>query len=200
MNFVEERILKDGVVRSCTDLNVRGFLRNQLDTNLIEQIGREFKARFGDKTVTKVMTLESAGIAIAYAVAKEFGVPLVIARKNRAVDESNDYVAEITDHAGRVISRVSIDKAFLAPQVIDGSLQMLHWLRPRFRFFSTRAGQWLRSISCSRPYIFIRLGMAAGWCSLRFHSVQSTKASALVVDSSCTAARLVTGNWVPTAR
>lgn len=116
MNFVEERILKDGVVRSCTDLNVRGFLRNQLDTNLIERIGQEFKARFGDKTVTKVLTLESAGIAIAYAVAKEFGVPLVIARKNRAVDESNDYVAEITDHVGRVISRVSIDKAFLVPQ------------------------------------------------------------------------------------
>ena len=79
MNFVEERILKDGVVRSCTDLNVRGFLRNQLDTNLIERIGREFKVRFADKQITKVMTLESAGIAIAYATAKEFGVPLVIA-------------------------------------------------------------------------------------------------------------------------
>ena len=113
MNFVEERILKDGIVRSGTDLNVRGFLRNQLDTDLIDRIGREFKARFGDKPVTKVLTLESAGIAIAYAVAKEFGVPLVIARKNRAADEENDYVAEITDTAGRIISRVSIDKAFL---------------------------------------------------------------------------------------
>ena len=113
MNFVEERILKDGIVRSRTDLNVRGFLRNQLDTDLIEKIGQEFKARFANLPVTKVLTLESAGIAIAYAVAKEFGVPLVIARKNRAVDEKNDYVAEITDNAGRVISRVSIDKAFL---------------------------------------------------------------------------------------
>lgn len=116
MNFVEERILKDGVVRSCTDLNVRGFLRNQLDTNLIERIGREFKARFADKTVTKVLTLESAGIAIAYATAKELGVPLVIARKNRAADESSDYVAEIMDEAERVVSRVSIDKAFLSSQ------------------------------------------------------------------------------------
>lgn len=116
MNFVEERILKDGVVRSCTDLNVRGFLRNQLDTNLIERIGREFKARFGDKTVTKVLTLESAGIAIAYATAKELGVPLVIARKNRAADENSDYVAEIMDEAERVVSRVSIDKAFLSSQ------------------------------------------------------------------------------------
>ena len=116
MNFLEERILKDGVVRSCTDLNVRGFLRNQLDTNLIERIGREFRTRFADKQITKVMTLESAGIAIAYATAKEFGVPLVIARKNRAADESTDYVAEIMDEAERIVSRVSIDKAFLSSQ------------------------------------------------------------------------------------
>ena len=116
MNFVEERILKDGVVRSCTDLNVRGFLRNQLDTNLIERIGREFKVRFADKQITKVMTLESAGIAIAYATAKEFGVPMLFAKKSKSINESTDYVAEIMDEAERIVSRVSIDKAFLSSQ------------------------------------------------------------------------------------
>lgn len=117
MNFVEERILKDGVVRSRSVLKVDGFLRYQLDTVLIERIGKEFKARFAGKPITKVLTLESSGIAIAYAVAKEMGVPLVIAKKNRAVDTDEEiYVAEITDLAGRLLGRVSVAKCFLTQQ------------------------------------------------------------------------------------
>lgn len=115
MNFVEERILKDGIVKSRSVLKVDGFLRYQLDTGLIDRIGKEFKARFADKPITKVLTLESSGIAIAYAVAREFGVPLVIARKNRAADADEAvYVAEITDLAGRLLSRVSVAKSFLS--------------------------------------------------------------------------------------
>jgi len=115
MNFVEERILKDGIVRSRTDLNVRGFLRNQLDTDLIEQIGREFKARFANLPVTKVLTLESAGIAIAYAVAQQFKVPLLFAKKSKSINIAGDtYVAEVASFTHKNINTVVVSKQFLS--------------------------------------------------------------------------------------
>ena len=66
MNFFEERIVKDGIVRPGNVLKVDSFLNHQMDIALMEQIGREFKRRFGHKPVTKVLTIEASGIAVAH--------------------------------------------------------------------------------------------------------------------------------------
>ena len=72
MNFLEERILKDGIVKAGNVLKVDSFLNHQMDISLMEEVGREFKRRFGHKTITKVLTIEASGIGIAAFVAKEF--------------------------------------------------------------------------------------------------------------------------------
>ena len=79
MNFLEERIVKDGMVRPGNVLKVDSFLNHQMDVALLDQIGEEFKRRFGDKKVTKVLTIEASGIAIACSVARCYGVPMVFA-------------------------------------------------------------------------------------------------------------------------
>ena len=83
MNFLEERIVKDGVVKPGNVLKVDSFLNHQMDITLMEEIGREFKRRFGHKTITKVMTIESSGIAIAAAVGMAMKVPMVFAKKHK---------------------------------------------------------------------------------------------------------------------
>ena len=75
MNFLEQRIVKDGIVKSGNVLKVDRFLNHQMDIALMEQIGREFKRRFGSKRIDKVLTIEASGIGIAAFVAREFGVP-----------------------------------------------------------------------------------------------------------------------------
>ena len=89
MNFLEERILRDGIVKPGNVLKVDSFLNHQMDVFLMEQIGKEFKRRFDGKPVTKVLTIEASGIAIAYAVAKEFGVPMVFAKKSKSFTHKN---------------------------------------------------------------------------------------------------------------
>ena len=86
MNFLEERIVKDGIVKPGNVLKVDSFLNHQMDIALMEEIGREFKRRFGHKTITKVMTIEASGIGIAAFVAKEFGVPMVFAKKSKSIN------------------------------------------------------------------------------------------------------------------
>ena len=96
MNFLEERIIKDGVVKEGNVLKVDSFLNHQMDISLMEEIGREFKRRFADKKVTKVMTIEASGIGIACFVAKEFGVPMVFAKKSKSINIDGDmYVADV---------------------------------------------------------------------------------------------------------
>ena len=84
MNFLEERILKDGVVKKGNVLKVDSFLNHQMDVTLLDKIGEEFHRRFAGLNITKVLTIEASGIAIAYAVARCFGVPMVFAKKQRA--------------------------------------------------------------------------------------------------------------------
>ena len=86
MNFLQQRILNEGIVKSGGVLKVDSFLNHQLDLELIDRIGKEFHARFADKPITKVMTIESSGIAIACSVAREFGVPVVVAMKYKYVN------------------------------------------------------------------------------------------------------------------
>ena len=86
MNFLEERIARDGVVKPGNVLKVDSFLNHQMDIVLIEKIAKEFKRRFGDQRVDKVLTIEASGIGIAILVAREFGVPMVFAKKAKSVN------------------------------------------------------------------------------------------------------------------
>ena len=113
MNFVEERIVKDGVVKPRGVLKVDSFLNHQIDMPLIDEIGREFK-RFADTSVTKVLTIETSGIAIACAVARELGVPVVFAKKTRSMKLDGDiYVAEVLSFNHKNINTVIVSKKFL---------------------------------------------------------------------------------------
>ena len=117
MNFLEERIAKDGNVKPGKVLKVDSFLNHQMDVALLDEIGREFKRRFADKHITKVLTIEASGIAIAYPVAREFGVPMVFAKKSKSVNLDGEmYVAEIESFTHRVTNRVIVSRKFLSPE------------------------------------------------------------------------------------
>lgn len=117
MNFLEERILKDGIVRPGNVLKVDSFLNHQMDIELMEQIGQEFKRRFADKPVTKVLTIEASGIGIAAFVAREFGVPMVFAKKSKSINiEGEMYVAEVDSFTHKNRNQIIVSKKFLGPK------------------------------------------------------------------------------------
>ena len=114
MNFLEERIMKDGIVKPGNVLKVDSFLNHQMDIALMEEIGREFKRRFAGKHVTKVLTIEASGIGIAAFVAKEFGVPMVFAKKSKSINIDGDmYVAEVESFTHKNRNQVIVSKKFL---------------------------------------------------------------------------------------
>ena len=116
MNFLEERIAKDGVVRAGNVLKVDSFLNHQMDIGLLDEIGREFRRRFSGRPITKVLTIESSGIAVAYPVAREFGVPLVFAKKSKSINIDGDmYVAEVESFTHGNKNQVIVSKKFLGP-------------------------------------------------------------------------------------
>ncbi len=117
MNFLEERILKDGLVKPGNVLKVDSFLNHQMDIALLDEIGREFKRRFADKHITKVLTIESSGIAVAYPVAREFGVPMVFAKKSKSINIAGDvYQAEVESFTHQTKNQVIVSKRFLSPE------------------------------------------------------------------------------------
>lgn len=114
MNFLEERIAQDGIVKPGNVLKVDSFLNHQMDIALMEEIGREFKRRFSSKPVTKVLTIEASGIGIAAFVAKEFGVPMLFAKKSKSVNIDGDmHVAEVTSFTHKNTNQVIVSKKFL---------------------------------------------------------------------------------------
>ena len=116
MNFLEKRILQDGVVKPGNVLKVDSFLNHQMDIALLDQIGEEFHRRFGHKQITKVLTIEASGIAIAYPVARAFGVPMVFAKKSKSINIDGDmYVAEVESFTHKKVNTVIVSKRFLAP-------------------------------------------------------------------------------------
>ena len=116
MNFLEERIAKDGVVKAGNVLKVDSFLNHQMDIALLDEIGREFRRRFSGRPVTKVLTIEASGIAIAYPVAREFGVPLVFAKKSKSINIDGEmYVAEVESFTHGNKNQVVVSKKFLSP-------------------------------------------------------------------------------------
>ncbi len=116
MNFLEKRIVQDGVVKAGNVLKVDSFLNHQMDIALLDEIGREFRHRFSGRPITKVLTIEASGIAIAYPVAREFGVPLVFAKKSKSINIDGDmYVAEVQSFTHGNTNQVVVAKRFLNP-------------------------------------------------------------------------------------
>jgi len=116
MNFLEKKILSDGVIKEGNILKVSSFLNHQVDTELTEQIAEEFAKRFEHCDITKVVTIEASGIPMATLTALRFGVPMLIAKKSESVTiDSNLFVAEAYSFTHKKISRLHIDRSFLLP-------------------------------------------------------------------------------------
>lgn len=114
MNFLEERIVKDGVIKENNVLKVDSFLNHQMDIRLLDEIGKEFHRRFEDKPITKVLTIEASGIAIAYPVAKCFNVPMVFAKKAKSINIDGDmYTAEVESFTHKNKNQVIVSKKYL---------------------------------------------------------------------------------------
>ena len=84
MRLLEERILKDGEVYPGEVLKVGSFLNQQIDTELVTEMGREIARKFKDDNVTKILTIETSGIALAFATAQALGVPMIFAKKHKS--------------------------------------------------------------------------------------------------------------------
>lgn len=116
MNFLEERIQKDGVVKEGNVLKVDSFLNHQMDIELFEKMGEEWISRFAGKPINKVVTIEASGIGIACIVAKYFGTPVVFAKKSKSINIDGDmYVAEVESFTHKCKNQVIVSKKFLSP-------------------------------------------------------------------------------------
>ena len=117
MNFLEERILKDGIVKEGNVLKVDSFLNHQMDIDLFNQIGEEFKRRFEGKQIDKIMTIEASGIGIACIAAQQFHVPVVFAKKAKSINiEGEMYVAEVESFTHKCKNHVIVAQKFLSPE------------------------------------------------------------------------------------
>ena len=115
MNCLEARIAKDGVVKEGNVLKVDSFLNHQMDVALMNEIGVEFYKRFQDKPINKILTIEASGIAIAYAVAQQFKVPLLFAKKSKSINIAGDvYTAEVESFTHKNRNTVVVSKQFLS--------------------------------------------------------------------------------------
>lgn len=117
MNFLEERIIKDGIVKEGNVLKVDSFLNHQMDIDLFDKMGEEFKRRFADCPVNKILTIEASGIGIACIAARHFGVPVVFAKKSKSINiEGEMYVAEVESFTHKNVNQVIVAKKFLGPE------------------------------------------------------------------------------------
>lgn len=117
MNFLEERILKDGIIKEGNVLKVDSFLNHQMDIDLFNEIGREFKKRFEEKEINKILTIEASGIGIACIAAQHFHVPVVFAKKSQSINlEGEMLVAEVESFTHKCKNNVIVAKKFLNPE------------------------------------------------------------------------------------
>lgn len=117
MNFLEERILKDGVVKPGNVLKVDSFLNHQIDVELMDMIGAEFKKRFYSKKITKILTIEASGIGIACMTARYFNVPVVFAKKTQTVVQDDDkYCADVESFTHKCTNHVFVSKKYILPE------------------------------------------------------------------------------------
>ena len=115
MNCLEERIVKDGIVKEGNVLKVDSFLNHQMDIELFNEMGKEWKKRFEGKNINKILTIEASGIGIACIVAQHFGVPVVFAKKAKSINlEGEMYTAEVESFTHKNKNQVIVSKKFLS--------------------------------------------------------------------------------------
>lgn len=114
MELLEQRIRRDGVVKSEGVLKVDSFLNHQMDINLFNEMGKEWKRLFADAPINKILTIEASGIGIAAVAAQHFGVPVVFAKKSQSINLDGDmYFTKIQSFTHQRIYDVIVSKKFL---------------------------------------------------------------------------------------
>jgi xanthine phosphoribosyltransferase len=114
MNFLEEKILKDGIVKPGSILKVDNFLNHQIDISVMRQIARELKRRFDGERVDKIVTIESSGIAIATLLGDLYDVPVVFAKKSVTANSTDDkYVSQAYSFTHKRMNQVFISRPYL---------------------------------------------------------------------------------------
>ena len=117
MNFLEERIQKDGIVKEGNVLKVDSFLNHKMDIKLFRQMGEEWKKRFADANINKILTIEASGIGIACIAAEYFDAPVVFAKKSKSINIEGDmYIAEVESFTHKCKNQVIVSKKFLGPE------------------------------------------------------------------------------------
>ena len=114
MKLLEERIRKDGIVKEGNVLKVDSFLNHQMDTDLFNEMGKEFKRLFADKPINKILTIEASGIGIACIVAQHFHVPVVFAKKSQSINIDGDvYSTKIESFTHKKVYDVIVSKKYI---------------------------------------------------------------------------------------
>ena len=116
MELLKDRIRKDGKIRGTEVLKVDSFLNHQMDVDLFDAIGAEFKRRFADCEVNKILTIEASGIGIACLAARHFHCPVVFAKKSQSRNISPDvYTAKVESFTHGKVYDVVVSKEYLNP-------------------------------------------------------------------------------------
>ena len=129
MKLLEERILKDGIVRDGGVLKVDSFINHQIDVDFITELAKELKRLYAGEEITKILTIEASGIGIACIVAQEFHVPVLFAKKNKTINIANDvYTSKVESFTHKRTYDIIVSKDFLKPEdkvlIIDDFLAM----------------------------------------------------------------------------
>ncbi|AIQ10980.1 xanthine phosphoribosyltransferase [Paenibacillus durus] len=116
MELLKQKVISEGIVLAKGVLKVDSFLNHQMDPFLMREIGREFKELFAEEGITKVLTIESSGIAPGIMAALEFGVPLIFARKQKSLTLTEDiFVEKVYSFTKRETNEITVSKKFFAP-------------------------------------------------------------------------------------
>ena len=117
MKLLEERIRKDGLVKPGNVLKVDNFLNHQMDVELFDQMGEEFKRLFADRPINKILTIEASGIGIACIAARHFHVPVVFAKKTQSINlDGESYVTKVESFTHKRTYDVIVSKKYLGPE------------------------------------------------------------------------------------
>ena len=121
MNYLEEKILSEGVVRPGNILKIDSFLNHQFQMDVMRFIGQEFKRRFASVEVTKILTIESSGIAIATMLAHYLDVPVVFAKKRETLNSCDDkYVSQAFSFTHKKQNKVFVSVPYLSGASVAG--------------------------------------------------------------------------------
>lgn len=116
MKLLEDRIRRDGTVKAGNVLKVDSFLNHQLDIDLYNEMGKEFRRLFPDDNITKILTIEASGIGIACIAAQYFHVPVVFAKKSLSMNlDGSVYTARVQSFTHGRVYDIIVSQKFLSP-------------------------------------------------------------------------------------